>query len=236
MRAQATQPFPPRAVIAHRGRVAPGSEENTLDAFAAAIAGGADAIELDVRRLADGALVVFHDDEAGGHPLRELTRRELQLAVPDRRIASFEECAKALRGLTRLDVELKDTGIARRVLEALARHGWDLDAFAVTSFDAATLADARAGDPDVAIGLLTEHEAIAIGIARAAALGADFLAPDDEAMNEDGLRQSIDAQIPLVPWVVNDAGRLRAWLAHESVAGVITDALSVALAARRDPV
>jgi glycerophosphoryl diester phosphodiesterase len=36
-------------------------QENTPDAFAAAVAAGADWIELDVRRSADGVLVLYHD-------------------------------------------------------------------------------------------------------------------------------------------------------------------------------
>ncbi len=47
-------------VIAHRGS-AWDHPENTHAAFAAAIAAGADAIELDVRLSADGAVVVAHD-------------------------------------------------------------------------------------------------------------------------------------------------------------------------------
>ncbi|MCB0054235.1 MAG: hypothetical protein KDE24_32350, partial [Caldilinea sp.] len=48
------------AIFAHRGarRVAP---ENTLPAFAAALAMGVDGIELDVHRTTDEQLVVIHD-------------------------------------------------------------------------------------------------------------------------------------------------------------------------------
>ena len=48
-------------VIAHRGASAAFSE-NTLAAFAGAIAQGADGVELDVRRTADGRLALSHDD------------------------------------------------------------------------------------------------------------------------------------------------------------------------------
>ncbi|MBM3696502.1 MAG: glycerophosphoryl diester phosphodiesterase, partial [Actinobacteria bacterium] len=47
-------------VIAHRGASA-AFPENTLAAFRAAAALGADAVELDVRRTADGHPVVHHD-------------------------------------------------------------------------------------------------------------------------------------------------------------------------------
>jgi glycerophosphoryl diester phosphodiesterase len=47
-------------VLAHRGanRLA---RENTVDAFVRARELGADGVELDVRRTADGVLVVHHD-------------------------------------------------------------------------------------------------------------------------------------------------------------------------------
>ncbi|MGH7377681.1 MAG: glycerophosphodiester phosphodiesterase family protein, partial [Candidatus Methylomirabilales bacterium] len=50
--------------IAHRGASAD-APENTLPAFEAALAAGADALELDVHMAADGALVVIHDAALG---------------------------------------------------------------------------------------------------------------------------------------------------------------------------
>ncbi len=52
--------LPERGVAAHRGGAAH-RPENTLAAFAEAIALGAHQIELDVRRTCDGELVVIHD-------------------------------------------------------------------------------------------------------------------------------------------------------------------------------
>jgi glycerophosphoryl diester phosphodiesterase len=46
--------------IAHRGEPV-GARENTLPAFAAAVALGADMVELDLRRTRDGEIVVLHD-------------------------------------------------------------------------------------------------------------------------------------------------------------------------------
>lgn len=48
-------------VFGHRGASGE-APENTLPAFAAAIAAGADRIELDVHRTADGEIVVLHDE------------------------------------------------------------------------------------------------------------------------------------------------------------------------------
>lgn len=52
------------AVIAHRGASAT-APENTLAAVRAAVAAGADHVEVDVQRTGDGALVVAHDTGLG---------------------------------------------------------------------------------------------------------------------------------------------------------------------------
>ncbi len=48
-------------VIVHRG-ASSFAPENTLEAYAAAMDYGADGCEIDIRRTADGVLVLFHDD------------------------------------------------------------------------------------------------------------------------------------------------------------------------------
>src|SRR4051812_4816445 len=125
-------PFPPRFIAAHRGCTGVGACENTLASFERAIALGADAIELDVRRVADGDLVVFHDAEVNGRRLDRLTRRELDRLVPDRNVPSLDEVARALAGRIRLDVEIKDQGLEASTLDAMRRSGWPATDFAVT--------------------------------------------------------------------------------------------------------
>jgi len=51
----------PVLVMVHRGasQFAP---ENTLEAYAAAMDYGADGVEIDIRRSADGVIILFHDD------------------------------------------------------------------------------------------------------------------------------------------------------------------------------
>lgn len=50
-------------VLAHRGLVSETVPENTLQAFAAALACGADVIETDVQCSKDGIAIVFHDED-----------------------------------------------------------------------------------------------------------------------------------------------------------------------------
>jgi glycerophosphoryl diester phosphodiesterase len=68
-------------VLAHRG-VHDVHPTNTLAAFAAAVAAGADGIETDVRLSRDGEAVLFHDRVApGGRPVAELSAAELEHAA-----------------------------------------------------------------------------------------------------------------------------------------------------------
>jgi len=74
------------AVIVHRG-ASSFAPENTLEAYAAAMDLGADGCEVDVRRTADGVLVLFHDDMLdhltnGFGTVRDWTYRELLELTP----------------------------------------------------------------------------------------------------------------------------------------------------------
>ena len=66
-------------VIAHRGASA-AERENTVAAFARAVAMGADGIELDVRRTADGQPAIHHDpDLPDGRPIASLLAADLPM-------------------------------------------------------------------------------------------------------------------------------------------------------------
>jgi glycerophosphoryl diester phosphodiesterase len=74
-------------IFAHRG-LHLRERENTVAAFAEAVAVGADGIELDVRRCADGALVVHHNPTVGdGRAICEVKCRELPDHVPTLAVA-----------------------------------------------------------------------------------------------------------------------------------------------------
>jgi len=95
-------PGEPVAVLAHRGGAGPW-RENTLEAFAAALRAGADGVELDVRRGADGVLVVHHDAEIPGSGLvHELRSHELPDWVP-----TLETALAACTGAV-VNVEIKN--------------------------------------------------------------------------------------------------------------------------------
>jgi glycerophosphoryl diester phosphodiesterase len=80
--------------------------ENTLEAFIRAGQLGADGVELDVRRTADGAMVVHHDAAlADGRLIVELGEMGLPLYVPNLR-AALEACAGKF-----VNIEIKNVPI-----------------------------------------------------------------------------------------------------------------------------
>ncbi|HLK44517.1 MAG TPA: glycerophosphodiester phosphodiesterase, partial [Acidimicrobiales bacterium] len=133
---------PVTRVFAHRG-VTGAAVENTLGAFLAAVASGADGVELDVRRTLDGALVVHHDAEVAGlGPIPSLRVRDLPGHV-----ALLDEALEVLEPLA-VNVEIKNDpdepghdpsgSLSHDVVAALEARG-ATDRFVVSSFDLGTL-------------------------------------------------------------------------------------------------
>lgn len=120
-------------IIAHRGSsmVAP---ENTLAAIRQALDDGADAVELDVRLTADGAVMLYHDRSLArltGDPrdFDDLTRETLSQfdigswfgdAFADERIAGLDDALRTARGRAGLMIDMKAApGNERRLADAV---------------------------------------------------------------------------------------------------------------------
>ncbi|HEX3082766.1 MAG TPA: glycerophosphodiester phosphodiesterase [Candidatus Saccharimonadia bacterium] len=107
-------------IIAHRGVTINGAN-NTLAAFERAIELGADMVELDVRRTTD-AMVVFHDDEAGGIPVSKLTHSGLR-RLSGVNVPTLIDTLELLRGRMQAIIELKESGYEEEVLALVSEHG-----------------------------------------------------------------------------------------------------------------
>ena len=223
-------------VIAHRGASAY-APENTLPAFELAARQGADMIELDVQRSADGVLVVFHDDTterwdgqrrlAAACTLAEL----LALDIGGERVATLAEvCAFARERGVRLNVELKGAGFGADVARMLRAERIE-ELVLISSFVEAALHEFAAANPR---------------IPRAYLMGTDTWRPDvrfREAWPFGALRRTgavawhptaelpfIDMLVPRVRragyqvnvWTVDDPVTMRR-LIGLSVDGIITN-------------
>lgn len=227
-------------VLAHRGACRR-ARENSVEAFLLARELGADGAELDVRRTADGVLVVNHDPEVAGVGLISLVSfEELRAAEPA--VATIEEALDALEGLV-VNLEIKclpwepdadaDATVARAVV-ALVEQRAMFDRAVVSSFDLATVDAVRALDTRVATGWLTMGLDTEVTLPIAQERGHPWLHPDAgtasaaEAAAIAG--RARDLGIRLDVWTVDDPDHIRA-LAAAGVDAFITNEPDVALAA-----
>src|SRR4051794_15704562 len=100
-----------KIIVAHGGSAAR-SYRDVLEALPAALAAGADMFEFDVRRTADGTLIVHHDDAIGDRLLvtMEYAHAEDEATHHGYRVPKLDEILETARGRLQLDVELKEIG------------------------------------------------------------------------------------------------------------------------------
>lgn len=221
------------AVIAHRG-ASRARRENTLAAFEHARELGADMVELDVRRSADGRLVVHHDARlADGRALVELRRAELPDPVPE-----LADALRACAGMA-VNIEIKNapgepdhdpTGaLARAVAELAARPEHAAQGLLVSSFDAMTLQVVRAVNPALPTAWLTFDTDRAAALARCRADGHVAWHPFDATVDRAALAEAHAAGLAVNVWTVDDPDRMRA-LIELGVDGLCTNVPDVARA------
>lgn len=141
-------------VIAHRGASAY-APENTIAAFELAIQQGADMIELDVQRSADGVLVVFHDDTTERWDGRKrlaaaCTLAELRaLDIGGERVATLAEtCTFAREHGLRMNVELKGAGFSTDLAQMLRAERVE-ELVLLSSFVEVALHEVAAASPHI---------------------------------------------------------------------------------------
>ena len=220
-------------VIAHRGasRVERG---NTVAAFERAVELGSDGIELDVRRTADGLLVVHHDAVLGdGRAIVETRRSELPFYVPTLAEA-LDACAGAW-----VNPEIKndpgepdfdpDDAVVETLLAELERRG--AGRWLVSSFRLETIDRCRALAPHVPTAWLV----VEVGPDTPAMLaerGHAAVHPWVDTVTEDVIARCHAAGLAVNAWTCNDPARARE-LAGWGIDGICTDVPGVLLDALR---
>jgi glycerophosphoryl diester phosphodiesterase len=203
-------------VLAHRGASA-AAPENTIAAFAKARELGADGVELDVRRTADGVLIVHHDPEITGlGPLVDRAFAEIHAAHPS--VATFDEAVAALAGLV-VNAEVKclpweidadrDGTVMRATIDALSSHEGPA---IVSSFDLAAVDLARTYAPDLPTAWLTHGQAVPAAARIASDHGHQWLNPDAVsalATGAGGIDAAHTAGVQVSVWTVDDPDDVR---------------------------
>jgi len=212
-------------VVAHRGapeRIA----ENTLASFHAAVALGADAVELDVRVSADGEPVVFHDASFERMTGRSGLRADTTLAQlrglrvdTSHAIPTLVEALDLLRGRCEVYLDLKPAHVspqivAQAVLGAVARVGVSAADVVLLAEDVETLAAARAR---LAILRTVPH----LFSLAAPPAGCWAVSVEDAAVPAEQVVARARPARALV-WTVNESPRMTA-LAQAGADAIVTD-------------
>ncbi len=217
-------------VLAHRGASA-AERENTIEAFLRARAMGSDGVELDVRRTADGVIVVHHDPIlADGRVIVDVRAADLPAHVPH-----LDAALDACSGMW-VNVEIKnDPGepdfdptdsIADQTVAALLERGED-DRWLISSFRLETVDRCRALDERIRTAWLVievPDDVIATLVGR----GHRALNPWVGALHRSHIDACHGAGIAVNTWTCDDPQRM-AELIEWGVDAICTNVPDVAV-------
>lgn len=222
-------------VLGHRGASC-SHPENTLAAFVAALAAGADGIELDVRRTADGGLAVRHDPTlADGRSVLDLATADLPADVP-----VLSTVLDAMTAARVVNTEIKnwpddpdfdrDEHLAQAVVDLLAARG-ELDdpKHLISSFHLPTIDRVHQLAPGLATAWLvidaTDRE-----VRTAAEHGHMALHPHHAFVNQELVDAAHAAGLALNTWTIEEPERIR-WLESVGVDAIVCNDPAAALGA-----
>lgn len=200
-------------IFGHRG--SPYRErENSIASFEAALAGGADGFETDLRLLSDRVAILYHDDDVGDAACetfssRDLTERGLVVDQLDT-LARFAGRCKMVLEVKRSKWE-----------ETLVEHISEWPDIVVASFDHSAIAALHERRVAFPLGL-TIHGYIVDVVPYAKRLGATWLFPNFHFVDAELVAAAHAEGIVVVPWTAN---RLTDWvrLREAGCDGMITD-------------
>ena len=232
-----------KLIIAHRG--APSyAKENTIESFEKALILGADMIEFDVRRTKDNVLIAYHDEMIQGHSIKDLTYKGISQMARNQGfgIPTVEEVLNWSRGKIRLDVELKEEGYEKEVVELLFGY-FEKDQFVITSFNDASLRVIKERYPDIKTGLilgrgipsyhiLTRLQEF-FSMQRCKKAKADFLVAHLKLLRVGFLERAQRSHQPVFVWTVNDEEMIWKLLHDRRVHAIITDKPDLAVSLRK---
>jgi len=179
-----------------------------------------DYVELDVQESQDGVVVVVHDADlmkVGGSPLKiwdatadQLRRVDIGSRVgpqfKDERVPTLAEALAACKGVSRVDIELKDYGhdqrLEERVVELVEAAGME-NSIVTMSLSRDMVATMKRLRPAWTSGLLS-----AKAIGNLSGLPVDFLAVEKAMDTRRFIRGAHRAGKPVYVWTVDDPARM----------------------------
>ncbi len=213
--------------IGHRG-AAGHAPENTLRSFEKAVLLGCDMIELDVHLCGSGELVVIHDETVdrttdGVGLVSGLSLNELKLlnAGEGEEIPTLDEVLSLLRGMIKLNIELKGLGTAKPVYDLVQGLGWDNNDLTLSSFNWDMLMKYRVLDSNAKLGVLTfKNHGEAMGFAEK--IDAYSINPYHLLLKKKYVDEAHNKGFKVYPWTPNKEWEIKQAI-NKGVDGVISD-------------
>lgn len=198
--------------IGHRG-AAGHMAENTKESVLKALDLKVDAIEIDVYKVKDGAIMVHHDDTLerttnGKGNIEDYTKAELQrlLVGGKYKMPTLEDIILAIDKKAILNIELKGSHTAEetyKIIQQFKQKGWLNENFIISSFKWNELEKIAALDSTLKIAVLTsENPEDAIEFAHK--IKAFSINPDFKMLNESNVEKIKKANLKIYPYTANN--------------------------------
>jgi glycerophosphoryl diester phosphodiesterase len=222
-----------------------GPRTGTIEAYAHALETGAEYVEFDIRRTADGELAAYHDARTRqGDPLTEISYSRLcELAgYPVPRVA---DVMATVAGKATGHLDLKDTGGEEKAVE-MALDILGPGNFVVTTLADRSVAAIKARFPAVTVALSLGRDLGELPPSRRAATRlsellpmrrlracrADWVAVHRRLAAAGVLAQCHRAGIHAMAWTVDEDTEIKRWLSDRRVTVLITNRPADAVALR----
>lgn len=222
-------------VIAHRA--GPGDEyvENTMPAIEAAIGQGADYIEVDVQRTADGHYILFHDDtferlakdtrQVTGVTLEDALTLDLSRGSSDSmgdpvRVVTADELFAASQGRIGIFLELKGKSADKRMVDdmvALIEKHKMVDSVVVMSLSYDLIEYVEERYPHIQSGFT-----YFLALGDDTGLVGDYVIVEEDALTVQKLYEFHAAGKKVAVWTLNEQESMAEFV-HWPIDGAITD-------------
>lgn len=166
---------------------------------------GADFIEIDIRRTADGVIVLAHDELKAGA-----------------RYVTFKEVLDVACGRIGIHLDLKEAGYEVE-LTRTALEKCPADKLVLTTESPDSVTVVKEHFPGVRVGITATD---------VKATNADFTAVDQRYASEKALNFCARNHIPLWVWTVDDKRLMKRFINDNRIAGIITNRPDLALELR----
>ena len=231
-------------IIAHRGASAY-YPENTNPSFEAAIAMGADMVELDVQLTSDKEVVVFHDEKISrctdgkgkisDYTLASLKRLDagswFDKKFKNTRIPTLSEVLDICKNRIAVNIEIKTEAVSRMFFGGIeekclkiVEHSGMREHVIFSSFDPRAIMHLKQIDNTAAVAVLFEkkHYGSKLPAEVMDSVGADAFNCSASELNKKWLANIKAKNIPVNVYTVNDEKNMKKFL-NMGVSGIFTN-------------